>query len=133
MWQADTTMATPKASDVLGHVTLVTGPEELLNERAITAALQAVRHADEESEVSETTADQLTMGALADALYAEIRLGLAKVDRIRRNADVQVASHRTLLTLLEDGDVAGAARELEQHLAHAEDSMLTALHLPADG
>ncbi|GAB2748223.1 DNA polymerase III subunit delta [Nocardioides pakistanensis] len=70
-------MATPKASDVLGHVTLVTGPEELLNERAITAALQAVRHADEESEVSQTTADQLTMGALADlaapSLFSTIR------------------------------------------------------------
>lgn len=70
-------MATPKASDVLGHVTLVTGPEELLNERAIAAALAAVRHADEESEVSETTADVLTMGALADlaapSLFSAIR------------------------------------------------------------
>lgn len=77
MWQAGSTMATPKASDVLGHVTLVTGPEELLNERAIAAALQAVRHADEESEVSQTTADQLTMGALSDlaapSLFSTIR------------------------------------------------------------
>lgn len=71
--------------------------------------------------------------ALADALYAEIRLGLAKVDRIRRNAPDQVASHRTLLTLLERGDVETAARELEHHLAHAETSMLGALHLPAAG
>jgi DNA polymerase-3 subunit delta len=73
MWQAGSTMATPKASDVLGHVTLVTGPEELLNERA----LAAVRHADDESEVSDTTADQLTMGALADlaapSLFSAIR------------------------------------------------------------
>jgi DNA-binding GntR family transcriptional regulator len=68
--------------------------------------------------------------ALADALYAEIRLGLAKVDRIRRNARDQVASHRTLLTLLERGDVESAARELEDHLSHAETSMLEALHLP---
>ena len=70
-------MATPKASDVLGHVTLVTGPEELLNERAVQTALAAVRHADDESEVSETTADQLTMGALADlaapSLFSAIR------------------------------------------------------------
>lgn len=77
MWQAVRTMATPKASDVLGHVTLVTGPEELLNQRAVAAALQAVRHADEESEVSETTADQLSMGALADlaapSLFSAIR------------------------------------------------------------
>ena len=67
--------------------------------------------------------------ALADALYAEIRLGLAKVDRIRRNAHDQVTSHRTLLTLLESDDVAGAARELQAHLGHAETSMLDALHL----
>lgn len=59
-------MATPKASDILGHVTLVTGPEELLNQRAVSAALRAVRAAEPESEVSETTADQLTMGTLAD-------------------------------------------------------------------
>lgn len=71
--------------------------------------------------------------ALADALSDEVKLGLAKVDRIRRNAEEQVASHRGLLELLEDGDVDRAAHELEQHLAHAEDSMLTALDLPTDG
>lgn len=71
--------------------------------------------------------------ALADALSDEVRLGLAKVDRIRRNADEQVACHRGLLALLEGGDVDRAARELEQHLSHAEDSMLTALRLPTDG
>ncbi len=54
------------------------------------------------------------------------------MDRIRRNAPDQVASHRTLLTLLERGDVDTAARELEHHLAHAETSMLEALHLPSD-
>lgn len=70
--------------------------------------------------------------ALADALYAEIRLGLAKVDRIRRNAHEQVHTHGTLLRLLEQGDVEEAARELTDHLAHAERSMLDALHLPAD-
>lgn len=70
--------------------------------------------------------------ALADALSDEVKLGLAKVDRIRRNAGEQVASHRGLLELLEAGEVEQAARELEQHLAHAEDSMRAALHLPAD-
>lgn len=68
--------------------------------------------------------------ALADALYAEIRLGLAKVDRIRRNAEDQVTTHQALLDLLEQGEVDAAARELEEHLAHAETSMLEALHLP---
>lgn len=70
--------------------------------------------------------------ALADALYAEIRLGLAKVDRIRRNAEDQVTAHQALLDLLEQGEVDAAARELEEHLAHAETSMLEALHLPHD-
>lgn len=70
-------MANPKASDVLGRVTLVTGPEEFLNERAVAAALQAVRHADVESEVSETSAEQLSMAVLADlaapSLFSAIR------------------------------------------------------------
>lgn len=67
--------------------------------------------------------------AVADALSAEIRLGLAKVDRIRRNAEDQVASHRALLDLLEAGDVEAAAASLEHHLEDAETSMLQALHL----
>lgn len=68
--------------------------------------------------------------ALADALTAEIRLALAKVDRIRRNAAEQVESHHALLALLEAGDQDTAAEELERHLAGAEDSMRTALELP---
>jgi DNA-binding GntR family transcriptional regulator len=71
--------------------------------------------------------------ALADSLTAEIRLGLAKVNRIRRNANEQVASHRALLNLLERGDVDAAAAELGEHLAHAETSMLSALHLDEEG
>ena len=67
--------------------------------------------------------------ALAETLTAEIRLALAKVDRIRRNAGDQVHSHRTLLDLLDAGDVDAAAAELARHLEHAETSMLTALDL----
>jgi DNA polymerase-3 subunit delta len=70
-------MAGPKAADILGRVTLVTGPEELLNQRAVAAALQAVRKADPESELSETTGDQVTMAALGDlaapSLFSSIR------------------------------------------------------------
>lgn len=70
-------MAKPKASDILGRVTLVTGPEEFLNERTISLAVAAVRAADPESEVSETAGDQLSMGALADlaapSLFSSIR------------------------------------------------------------
>lgn len=70
-------MAKPQASDVLGHVTLVTGPEELLNERAVSSAHQEVLRADPESEFSETTGDQLSMAALSDlaapSLFSTIR------------------------------------------------------------
>jgi DNA polymerase III subunit delta len=70
-------MATPRASDVLGHVTLVTGPEEFLNQRAVSAATGAVRAADPESELSETSGDQLSMAALADlaapSLFSSVR------------------------------------------------------------
>jgi len=70
-------MASPQAADILGHVTLVTGPEEFLNQRAVTAATTAVRRAEPDSEVSETSADVLTMAALADlaapSLFSSIR------------------------------------------------------------
>jgi DNA polymerase-3 subunit delta len=71
-------MATgPDSSDILGHVTLVTGPEEFLNQRTVSAAITAVRTADPESEVSETTADQVSMAVLgelaAPSLFSSIR------------------------------------------------------------
>ena len=70
-------MATPQASDVLGHVTLVTGPEELLNQRTVSGAVAAVQAADPESEMSETTADRVSMAVLGDlaapSLFSSIR------------------------------------------------------------
>lgn len=89
-------MATPQASDVLGRVTLVTGPEEFLNERTVSAALRAVRESDPESEVSETAADQLTMGLLADlaapSLFSAIRCVV-----VRGLEDLPEESHAGLL------------------------------------
>jgi len=71
------TTAPLQSSDVLGRVTVVTGPEELLNRRSVDAALAAVRAADPESEVSTTSADQLTMAGLGDlaapSLFSSIR------------------------------------------------------------
>ena len=67
--------------------------------------------------------------SVADSLASEIRLVLARVDRIRGNAEDQVTSHRRLLELLEAGDLDAATDELGQHLGHAETSMLTALRL----
>jgi DNA polymerase III subunit delta len=70
-------VAKPSASDILGRVTLVTGPEEFLNQRAVSAAVAAVRAADPECEVSETTAEQIGGAALGDlaapSLFSTIR------------------------------------------------------------
>jgi DNA polymerase III subunit delta len=70
-------MASPQSSDILGRVALVTGPEELLNQRTVDAAIAAVRALDPESEVSETTAGELSMAALGDlsapSLFSSIR------------------------------------------------------------
>jgi DNA polymerase III subunit delta len=56
----------------------VTGPEELLNQRAVSAAVDAVRAADPECEVSRTTADQVGSAALGDlaapSLFSSIRV-----------------------------------------------------------
>jgi DNA-binding GntR family transcriptional regulator len=65
--------------------------------------------------------------SLAESLTAEIRLALARVDRIRKNADAQVHSHATLVELLEAGRVDEAVAELGRHLHDAEVSMLTDL------
>ena len=51
----------PRAEDVLGRVTLVTGKEELLNERTVVAVRDAVRRHDAEAEISETQAAGLTL------------------------------------------------------------------------
>ena len=95
---------------------------------ASPAGLTAAHLAIHRSLVGLTESPRLM--SLADSLSAEVRLGLAKVDRIRRNSHDQVTSHRALLNLLERGDIEAAATELEHHLVNAETSMLTALHLP---
>ncbi|MGH7483481.1 MAG: hypothetical protein ACRELV_15115, partial [Longimicrobiales bacterium] len=69
--------------------------------------------------------------AMADSLSAEIRLALAHVARVRRNSREQVAAHRDLLAVLERGRIDAAVHELENHLAHAEASMIAAIDRPA--
>jgi DNA-binding GntR family transcriptional regulator len=64
--------------------------------------------------------------AAADAWSAEIRLGLAQLDRTRRNIQAQVADHRHLVGMLERGEVLDAVAELDRHLAAAEVSLLEA-------
>jgi len=65
--------------------------------------------------------------AMAEALYTEIKLALASVDRIRRNAQDQVHSHGELVELMEAGRMDRAAAELRHHLEHAEQAMLDSL------
>jgi DNA-binding GntR family transcriptional regulator len=67
--------------------------------------------------------------AMAESLTAELRLALAQVDRLRRNATDQADSHKHLVDLLEDGDVDAAIAELGEHLAGAESAILERLGL----
>jgi DNA-binding GntR family transcriptional regulator len=65
--------------------------------------------------------------AMAESLNAELKLALAQIDRVRRNAHDQAGSHTHLVRLLERGDVAGAAADIEEHLARAEVDIVEAL------
>jgi DNA polymerase-3 subunit delta len=51
---------------VLGRVTLVTGPEEFLNERTVQTAKRAVRAADAEAEFSDARGGDLTLATLGE-------------------------------------------------------------------
>lgn len=70
-------VGSPRAADVLGRVTLVTGKEEFLNERTVGAVREAVRRHDHEAELSETSASVLTLATLgemsAPSLFSSIR------------------------------------------------------------
>ena len=52
--------------------------------------------------------DSPRLVAMAESLMVELKLALAQVDRIRRNAHDQADSHTALVMLLERGDVDGA-------------------------
>lgn len=65
--------------------------------------------------------------AAADSLYAEVRLALASLDRIRRNAIEQIDTHTTLVDLLEAGDPDATIAELREHIADGERSMIATL------
>lgn len=69
--------------------------------------------------------DRLT--AVADGLSAELRLALAQIERVRRNAHVQAGSHAQLVEMLERGEVEEAAAALEHHLTDAEAAIKEAL------
>ena len=68
---------TPSASQVLGHVVLVTGKEEFLSARTVVSVRDAVRAHDADAEIAESTASDLTLASLgemaAPSLFSSIR------------------------------------------------------------
>jgi len=86
-------MAGPSAADVIGRVTLVTGPEEFFAERAVAAVAAAVRAADPEADVSDASASQLGPGSLgelaAPSLFSSTRCVIVR--RIEDLSDEAVA------------------------------------------
>lgn len=67
--------------------------------------------------------------AMQGILVVELKLALAQVERINRNAHDQADTHVALVRLLEDDDIDGASDFLREHLAHAEGEIIEALGL----
>ncbi len=67
--------------------------------------------------------------AMADNLVTELKLALAQVERIARNAHDEADTHVALVQLLEDDDVEAAMAFLQAHLADAETEIICALGL----
>lgn len=98
---------------LLGRVLLISGPEEFLNERAVESARAAVREADAEAELSETTGDQLTLATLgelsAPSLFSSTRFVL-----VRRLEDLPEESVEPIL-----GYVASPVDDVALVLCHS--------------
>jgi DNA polymerase III subunit delta len=71
-------MARTSATDVLGSVLLVAGPEEYFAEREVAQVTAAVRKADHDADITEVAASEVGPGALAEltspSLFATIRV-----------------------------------------------------------
>jgi DNA-binding GntR family transcriptional regulator len=70
--------------------------------------------------------------AMQENLVLELKLALAQVDRLRRNAHDQADTHAALVRLLEQGELDAAYEFLVGHLEDAERDIVEALGLPAD-
>jgi DNA polymerase-3 subunit delta len=105
-------MVNPQPQDVLGRITLVTGPEEFLGERAIAAVRTAVRQHDAEAELSETSAASLTMATLGD-LAAPSLFSTTRCVVVRRLEDLPEESAPGLLDY-----AAAPAEDVALVLAH---------------
>ena len=67
--------------------------------------------------------------AMADNLVVELKLALAQVERLARNAHDEADTHVALVDLLEADDVDAAMTFLQAHLADAETEIIGALGL----
>lgn len=105
-------MANPQPQDVLGRITLITGPEEFLGERAIADVRTAVRSHDSEAEFSETSAAALTMAGLGD-LAAPSLFSTTRCVVVRRLEDLPEESHPGMLDY-----AAAPAEDVALVLAH---------------
>jgi len=106
-------MANPQPQDVLGRITLVTGPEEFLGERAVSAVRTAVRRHDAEAEFSETMAGSLTMAELGD-LASPSLFSTTRCVVVRRLEDLPEESAPGLLDY-----AAAPAEDVALVLAHS--------------
>lgn len=106
-------MAGPTPQDVLGQITLVTGPEEFLGERAIAGVRAAVKRHDPEAEFSETMAATLTMAELGD-LAAPSLFSSTRCVVVRRLEDLPEESAGGLLDY-----AAAPAEDIALVLAHS--------------
>jgi DNA polymerase-3 subunit delta len=106
-------MVNPQPKDVLGRVTLVTGPEEFLGERAIGGVRAAVRQHDGEAELSETSAGSLTMATLGE-LAAPSLFSTTRCVVVRRLEDLPEESAPGLLDY-----AAAPAEDVALVLAHS--------------
>ena len=67
--------------------------------------------------------------SMADNLVVELKLALAQVERLARNAHDEADTHVALVDLLEADDVDAAMTFLQAHLADAETEIIGALGL----
>ncbi|HET8605020.1 MAG TPA: DNA polymerase III subunit delta [Marmoricola sp.] len=96
--------STTAPGEVLGRITLVTGPEEFLGERTVARVREAVRRHDAEAELSETSAETLTMATLGE-LAAPSLFSSTRCVVVRKLEDLPEESVPGLL------DYAGAPAE----------------------
>lgn len=122
-WPQASAEARAAVRDALAAFTALAGPRGRArgSSQEITAA-----HLDVHRALAGLTESPRLL-ATADALYAEIRLALAGVDRARRNVHEQAHDHGDLVALLEAGDLDSALATLTEHLAGAERSLLASV------